>query len=57
MTCVVIVAIAAWGMLAARAGAAEGPFESEIKAFEVKDQKQMPPRDAVLFIIWQIDQQ
>ncbi|HEY2586471.1 MAG TPA: hypothetical protein VGI81_11970, partial [Tepidisphaeraceae bacterium] len=30
--------------------AADAPFEKEIRAFEAADQKQMPPRDAVLFI-------
>jgi lysophospholipase L1-like esterase len=50
LTCVLVVAIASLGMMASRARAAEGPFEKEIKAFETADQKQMPPKDAVLFI-------
>ena len=32
------------------ASAAEAPFEKEIVAFEVADQKAMPPQNAVLFI-------
>lgn len=30
--------------------AADAPFEKEIRAFEAADQKQAPPKDAVLFI-------